>query len=228
MNELTRLILRGMEDLQTKEPPVSFRYHDNIDEETFRLAIKVALEGGSHPAFFDDNNAIPALMALGFTLEQARDWCLLGCTVPIVPGISDYQSMLGFFNTIKVFEVTLYGGKDPVTGKQIGPVTSEAKDFEYIGNAFAVEDGYVGFSDAYSLNGEVVYKYTIERYGNGGGANSISPEVLAKLEGLIAEANGYGGIDAFNEADNADIISDSDLADAPSLEKFAAVEDAMG
>lgn len=100
---------------------------------------------------------------------------------------------------------------------------------EYIGNAFAVEDGYVGFSDAYSLNGEVVYKYTIERYGNGGDANSISPEVLAKLEGLIAEANGYGGIDdGFDEADNADIISDSDLADAPSLEKFAAVEDAMG
>lgn len=131
-NELTRLILHGMEDLQTKEPPVSFRYHDNIDEETFRLAIKVALEGGSHPAFFDDNNAIPALMALGFTLEQARDWCLLGCTEPIVPGISDYQSMLGFFNTIKVFEVTLYGGKDPVTGKQIGPVTPEAKDFKSI------------------------------------------------------------------------------------------------
>ena len=131
-NELTRLILRGMEDLQTKEPPVSFRYHDNIDEETFRLAIKVALEGGSHPAFFDDNNAIPALMELGFTLEQARDWCLLGCTEPIVPGISDYQSMLGFFNTIKVFEVTLYGGKDPVTGKQVGPVTPEAKDFKSI------------------------------------------------------------------------------------------------
>lgn len=129
-NELTRLILHGMEDLQTKEPPVSFRYHDNIDEETFRLAIKVALTGGSHPAFFNDNNAIPALMKLGFTLEQAREWCLLGCTEPIVPGISDYQSMLGFFNTIKVFEVTLYGGKDPVTGKQIGPVTPEANDFK--------------------------------------------------------------------------------------------------
>lgn len=139
-NELTRLILHGMEDLQTKEPPVSFRYHNNIDEETFRLAIKVALKGGSHPAFFDDNNAIPALMELGFTEEQARDWCLLGCTEPIVPGISDYQSMLGFFNTIKVFEVTLYGGKDPVTGKQIGPVTPEAKDFKSIDD---LKDAYM-------------------------------------------------------------------------------------
>ncbi len=144
-NELTRLILRGMEDLQTKEPPVSFRYHDNVDEETFRLAIKVALTGGSHPAFFNDNNAIPALMKLGFTLEQAREWCLLGCTEPIVPGISDYQSMLGFFNTIKVFEVTLYGGKDPVSGKQIGPATPEAKDFksmEELKEAYLTQQAY--------------------------------------------------------------------------------------
>ena len=144
-NELTRLILHGMEDLQTKEPPVSFRYHNNVDEETFRLAIKVALEGGSHPAFFNDNNAIPALMDVGFTLEQARDWCLLGCTEPIVPGLSDYQSMLGFFNTIKVFEITLYGGRDPVTGKQIGPKTGNASEFtsiEQLKQAYLTQQAY--------------------------------------------------------------------------------------
>ena len=84
-------------------------------------------------------------MKLGFTLEQAREWCLLGCTEPIVPGISDYQSMLGFFNTIKVFEVTLYGGKDPVSGKQIGPVTPEAKDIqsmEELKKAYLTQQAY--------------------------------------------------------------------------------------
>lgn len=144
-NELTRLILRGMEDLQTKEPPVSFRYHDNVDEATFRLAIEVALTGGSHPAFFNDNNAIPALMKLGFTLEQARDWALLGCTEPIVPGMSDYQSSLGFFNTIKVFEITLYGGKDPVTGKQVGPQTGDVRTFtsiEQLKEAYLAQQSY--------------------------------------------------------------------------------------
>lgn len=144
-NDLTRLILHGMEDLQTKEPPVSFRYHDNVDEETFRLAIHVALTGGSHPAFFNDNNSIPALLDIGFTLEQARNWCLLGCTEPVVPGLSDYQSMLGFFNTIKVFEITLYGGKDPVTGKQIGPETGNARDFtsiEQLKEAYLTQQAY--------------------------------------------------------------------------------------
>ncbi len=140
-NDLTRLILHGMEDLQTKEPPVSFRYHDNIDEETFRLAIKVALTGGSHPAFFNDNNSIPALQKLGFTLEQAREWCLLGCTEPIVPGISDYQSMLGFFNTIKVFEIALYNGVDPVSGKQVGPKTGDVRTFTSIEQ---LKEAYLG------------------------------------------------------------------------------------
>lgn len=131
-NELTRLILHGMEELQTKEPPISFRYHDNIDEETFRLAIKVALKGGAHPAFFNDNNSIPALMKLGFSEVQARDWCLMGCTEPIVPGLSDYQSMMGFFNTIKVFEITLYNGIDPVSGKQVGPKSGDVRTFTSI------------------------------------------------------------------------------------------------
>lgn len=131
-NELTRLILRGMEDLQTKEPCVSFRFHDGVDEETFRLAIKVALKGGSHPAFFNDKNCIPALTRLGFTEEEAAEWAIIGCTEPVVPGKSDYQSVMGYFNSIKVFEITLYNGKDPVSGLQVGPKTGDVRNFTTI------------------------------------------------------------------------------------------------
>ena len=96
-NDLTRLILRGMEDLQTKEPCISFRFHDDVDEETFRLAMKVALNGDSHPAFFNDGANVLSLQELGFSLEEARDYSLVGCTEAIVAGKSDYQSNTGFF-----------------------------------------------------------------------------------------------------------------------------------
>jgi len=144
-NGLTRLILHGMEDLQTKEPCVSFRYHDNIDEETFRLAIQVALEGGSHPAFFNDRNSVPALMRLGFTKEEALDWSVVGCTEPVVPGKSDYQSSMGFFNTIKIFEITLYDGKDPVSGIQVGLHTGDVRTFasiEQLKKAYLKQQAY--------------------------------------------------------------------------------------
>ena len=144
-NDLTRLILRGMEELQTKEPCISFRFHENVDEETFRLAMKVALNGDSHPAFFNDGANVTSLQELGFTLEEARDYSLVGCTEAIVAGKSDYQSNTGFFNTLKVFELALNDGRDPVTGKQIGPHTGNGRRFtslEQIKEAYLIQQEY--------------------------------------------------------------------------------------
>lgn len=121
-NELTTLILECMDDLQTKEPCVSFRYHDTINQDTFRLAMRVALQGGSHPAFFNDPTCISYLTRLGFSKEDAVNWAVCGCTETVAQGKSDFQSQMGYYNAIKVFEITLYDGMDPVTKKQVGPI----------------------------------------------------------------------------------------------------------
>lgn len=144
-NELTRLILHCMSDLQTKEPCVSFRYHDGVDEETFRLALAVARDGGSHPAFFNDATNISHLLSLGHTLEEARNWGICGCIEPSVPGITDFQSNAGYFNPSKVFEITLNDGVDPLTGTQIGLKTGKAEDFksvQEIMDAFALQQDF--------------------------------------------------------------------------------------
>lgn len=131
-NELTDLFLKGMEDLQTKEPCISFRYHENIKEETFRLAMRVAIQGGSHPAFFNDETCISYLTRLGFSKEDAVNWAVCGCTETVSQGKSDFQSQMGYYNAIKVFEITLYDGMDPVSKKQIGPHTGDIKNFTSI------------------------------------------------------------------------------------------------
>lgn len=131
-NELTNLILNCMDDLQTKEPCVSFRYHDGVNQETFRLALAVARKGGSHPAFFNDSTNISHLLGLGHTLKEARDWGICGCIEPSVPGITDFQSNAGYFNPIKVFEITMNDGMDPVTKVQIGPHTGDVRTFTSI------------------------------------------------------------------------------------------------
>ncbi|MGM0113512.1 glycyl radical protein [Enterococcus sp. DIV0187] len=128
-NELTNLILHCMEDLQTKEPCVSFRYHKNINQDTFRLALAVARKGGSHPAFFNDETAISHLLGLGFSLKEARNWGICGCIEPIVQGKTDFQSNTGYFNPIKVFEIMLHDGMDPMTNQQIGPHTGDVREF---------------------------------------------------------------------------------------------------
>lgn len=131
-NELTNVFLRCLLDLQTDEPCISFRYHRNINEETFRLAIKAARDTGGHPAFYNDASAITYLLSLGFTLKEARNWGICGCIEPIVVGKTDFQSNSGNFNTNKVLEIMLHNGYDPVSKKQLGIETGDPRTFKNI------------------------------------------------------------------------------------------------
>lgn len=131
-NELTRVFLRCLLDLQTDEPCVSFRYHPNVDEETFRLAIKAARDTGGHPAFYNDTTAITYLLQLGFTLKEARNWGICGCIEPQVLGKSDFQSNPGYFNPIKILDIMLHNGYDSISGKKIGIETGDPRDFRSI------------------------------------------------------------------------------------------------
>ncbi len=154
-NELTRVFLRCLLDLQTDEPCISFRYHPNVDEETFRLAIKAARDTGGHPAFYNDTTAITYLLQLGFTLKEARNWGICGCIEPQVLGKTDFQSNPGYFNPIKIFDVMLHNGYDHVTDRQLGPKTGDPREFksiEDVKNAFQKQIAYFleKYMDMYS------------------------------------------------------------------------------
>lgn len=131
-NELTNLVLKCCKELPTKEPCMSFRYHENINEETLRLALDCVRQGTSHPAFFNDDVAIPAALSLGFTLKEARNYSVCGCVEPMVPGKTDFNANVGYFNPIKVFELAMWDGYDPITKQQIGPHTGDMRDFTSI------------------------------------------------------------------------------------------------
>lgn len=131
-NELTNVFLRCMKDLPTNEPCISFRYHPNINQETFRLAISVVREGGSHPAFYNDDTAIAHLLSLGFTLQEARNWGVCGCIEAHVLGKTDFQSNPGYFNSLKIFELALHNGFDRASNTQLGIETGDPKKFTCI------------------------------------------------------------------------------------------------
>ena len=71
-NGLTDLVLRSIIEMPTKEPAMSFRYHNNINRNTLRLALECVRKGNSHPAFFNDNICIPNLLSMGYSVKEAR------------------------------------------------------------------------------------------------------------------------------------------------------------
>lgn len=47
----------------------------------------------------------------------------------MVPGITDENANVGFFNPYKILEITLNNGVDPVSKKQIGLQTGDVRTF---------------------------------------------------------------------------------------------------
>ena len=142
-NELTDLVLQTIIDLPTKAPVMSFRYHDNVSRKSLRLALEAVRRGASQPAIFNDNVCIQTLLSLGFTLKEARDYAFCGCVESIVPGKTDFNANVGYYNPIKVLEIALNDGMDPITKKQIGPHTGDARNFtsvEEIMEAYRIQE----------------------------------------------------------------------------------------
>lgn len=108
---------------------MSFRYHNNINRNTLRLALECIRKGNSHPAFFNDNICIPNLLSMGYSVKEAREYCVCGCVENMVPGITDENANVGFFNPYKILEITLNNGVDPVSKKQIGLQTGDVRTF---------------------------------------------------------------------------------------------------
>lgn len=128
-NGLTDLVLHSIIEMPTKEPAMSFRYHNNINRNTLRLALECIRKGNSHPAFFNDNICIPNLLSMGYSVKEAREYCVCGCVENMVPGITDENANVGFFNPYKILEITLNNGVDPVSKKQIGLQTGDVRTF---------------------------------------------------------------------------------------------------
>ncbi len=159
-NELSYLVLEATDGVQTTQPSVSFRYHDKIAPDFFEKALTMIQKGLATPAFFNDKLVIPLVLAKGATVREARDWSIEGCVEPYVSGKSDGRPVVGYINTIKILELVMNNGVDPLTGKQLGPKTGELdtlKRFEDVMNAYEIQMKHFNklMLDSYNIVGSM-------------------------------------------------------------------------
>ena len=67
-------------------------------------------------------------MARGLSLEDARDYCIIGCVEPQKGAKTDGWHDAAFFNMCRPLELVFSRGKD--AGEQIGPDTGEFKNMK--------------------------------------------------------------------------------------------------
>lgn len=119
-NEVSYLFLEAQEELGLPQPNLSVRLHEDTSDQLLKRAIQVVSKGSGMPQFFNDKAVIPALEALGVTHSDAMDYAIVGCVELTTQGNNLGWSDAAMFNLNKVLELTLTGGKDLQTGKQLG------------------------------------------------------------------------------------------------------------
>ncbi|MFC1534944.1 pyruvate formate lyase family protein, partial [Thermodesulfobacteriota bacterium] len=153
-NELTYLILHVVGHLKMGLP-VYMRWNSGMSREMMLKSVWANIQIGSEPAFHNDEQIIPGLVADGASLEDARQYVIWTCSHPY-----PYGSVYGiphYINGAKVFELVMYNGYDPRTKKQLGTRTGDPGLFTSIND----------WIDAFITQWEYVYDIVIKGYNIG-------------------------------------------------------------
>ena len=129
-NDLTMLMLEGSAHTRMMNPWVCVRMHEKTP---YELKIKTAeciRAGYGHPKLFNDGPAIKAMLSKGVTLKEARDYCVVGCVEPSLPGKEFGWQDAGYVNTAKMMEMVINGGRTLIEGKQLGPNTGSLETYK--------------------------------------------------------------------------------------------------
>lgn len=118
VNELSHLCLEATAKLGLPQPSLSVRWYYGCPEDFFLHVMRVVSFGSGLPAIFNDEVLIPNMLQLGYSLEEARDYAIVGCTETTVPGATEPWLTGGFLNLLKILELTIFDGYDPMEGKQ--------------------------------------------------------------------------------------------------------------
>ncbi|GAK56164.1 pyruvate formate-lyase [Candidatus Vecturithrix granuli] len=122
-NFLSYMCLRAQADLGLTQPNLSIRIHQNSPQEFLLAASQVISKGSGMPQVFNDEVIIPGQIKRGIAPEDAINYSVVGCVELSTPGKALGWSDASMFNLTRILELTLFGGKDPHSGQQIGIVT---------------------------------------------------------------------------------------------------------
>ncbi len=119
-NELSSLVLQAGINVKTWQPTLSVRWCKEMSEKFKADVVHCIKAGSGYPALFNDDVAIPRFMEdSGASLEDARDWAPCGCVDMQMCGKRMPMYAVPHTNNLKIFELMMYDGVNPVTGEKL-------------------------------------------------------------------------------------------------------------
>jgi pyruvate formate-lyase/glycerol dehydratase family glycyl radical enzyme len=131
-NELSYLFLHVVGLLQLSSPTVGLRWNKGIPDWLMNKAIRtnMIIKGGV-PLFENDEVVIPHFLEDGIPIEEASEWCGLGCVYPCLPSRAEHYGSDGIAacNMAAMLHLVLHNGID-INGKLTGLQTGDPRKFK--------------------------------------------------------------------------------------------------
>jgi pyruvate formate-lyase/glycerol dehydratase family glycyl radical enzyme len=141
-NELSYIGLDAYADVQTVQPNFGVRLSPRAPEDFFLRAVEYA-KGGVLLHFFNDDAVVKSLLGAGHTLEDARDYGVVGCVEPNAQGKSFGSTFAVQFSGVKCLELALSNGVDNVFGYQSGIESGDPATFTSFDDVWNAYDAQV-------------------------------------------------------------------------------------
>ncbi len=143
-NDLSYMCLEAAMHVRLPQPSLSIRVWNGSPQDLLIKAAALTRVGSGLPAYYNDEIIIPALMHRGLTLEDARDYCIIGCVEPQKGSKTDGWHDAAFFNMCRPLELVFSNGVDK--GVQIGLKTGEVTEmasFKEFYDAYKKQSDYM-------------------------------------------------------------------------------------
>ncbi len=118
-----RICMRVCKDTRYVEPQFTLRFCKDTPEDIMTMAYDCIGSGATYPTLYNDDVNIPAVMySMGVEREIAEQYVPFGCGEFVIQGKSVGTPNI-LLNLLKILNITLNGGTDPMDGKRkCGPV----------------------------------------------------------------------------------------------------------
>jgi pyruvate formate-lyase/glycerol dehydratase family glycyl radical enzyme len=141
-NELSYIGLDAYADVRTVQPDFGVRLSAKTPEDFFRKAIEYAKDNVLMH-LFNDEAIIKSLQEAGHTLEDARDYGVVGCLEPNAQGKTFGSTFAVQFSGIKCLELALGNGVDNIFGHQSGIESGDPATFASFDDVWNAYDAQV-------------------------------------------------------------------------------------
>ena len=142
-NDLSVMCIQASMHVHLPAPSLSVRVWNGSPHEFLIKAAELTRTGIGLPAYYNDEVSIPALQNRGLSLEDAREYNIIGCVEPQKAGKTEGWHDAAFFNMCRPLELVFSNGMDKgeMVGIPTGDVT-QMKTFDEFFDAYKKQMEY--------------------------------------------------------------------------------------